>query len=119
MPSTSASVVRTCSAPRSGAATAASSPMPMRSPAGGGGTRIRIRSISARSPTSATRCSSRLPGELNGPGLPDDGDFDLSWIFQLVLDAPRDVFRQPDHLLVRNALAFDNDPNLAAGLQRE
>src|SRR4051812_4507628 len=101
-PSTSASVVRTCNAPRSTAATAASSPIPTTSEGGAGGTRLRIRSINARSPTSETRCSCRLPlpGELNGPGLPDDGHLDLSRILELVFNTPRDVLGEPDCLFI-------------------
>src|SRR4051794_14059829 len=118
-PSTSASVVRTWRDPRSGAATAASSPIPTTSAGGPGGTRLRIRSISARSPTSETRCCCRLPGELNGPGLPDDCDLDLARIFELVLDPAGDVLRQPHGLFVGDAFAFDQDSNLPPGLKGE
>src|SRR5215831_6092507 len=90
-PSTKASVVRTCSAPRSGEATAASSPMPTSSAESGGGSRRRIRSISSRSPTSETRWALALPGELNGARLPDHGHLDLAWILELVLDPSGDI----------------------------
>src|SRR5437867_8823526 len=123
IPSTSTSVVSTCRAPLSGAATAASSPIPTRSPGGAGGTRRRIRSINARSPVSETRwalfVAGELPGELNGPCLPDDRDLDLTRVLQLVLDPARDVLRQPHRLLVRDAIAFDDNADFAAGLQRE
>src|SRR6185436_19328801 len=118
-PSTSASVVSTCSAPRSGAATAASSPTPTRSADGAGGRRRRMRSISARSPVSETRGPSPLPGKLNGAGLPDNSDLDLPGILELVLDPFGDVLRQPHGRLVRDPLAFDDDADLAAGLQGE
>src|SRR6266550_5235233 len=115
MPSTRASVVSTWRAPLSGAATAASSPIPMRSPGGAGGTRRRIRAISARSPVSETRwvlfLTGELPGELNGPCLPDHRDLDLARILQLVLDAARDILRQPHRLLVRDPIAFDDNPD--------
>src|SRR5438445_7391435 len=116
-PSTSASVVRISSAPRSGAATAASSPGPACSQAGASGRRARIRAIRPRSPTAATVAA--LTGVLNGAGLPDDGDLDLPRILQLVFDAPRDVLREPHRLLVRHAVAFDDDADLAAGLEGE
>src|SRR3954468_7935054 len=116
-PSTSASVVKTWRDPRSGAATAASSPIPTTRAGGAGGTRLRIRSISARSPTSETRCCGSLPGELNGPGLPDDCDLDLPRILELVLDPAGDVLRQPHRFFVRDALALDQDTNLPPGLK--
>src|SRR5688572_3019061 len=115
-PSTRASVVSTCSAPRSGTATAASSPMPTRSAGGAGGSRLRMRSMSARSPVSETRARPPLPGKLNGAGLSDDGDLDLARIFQLVLDPLGDVLGQPHRRLVRDPFAFDDDADLAAGL---
>src|SRR4029079_16118307 len=105
-PSTSASVVSTCSAPRSGAATAASSPIPTSSAGSGGGTRCRILSISARSPASETRGPATLPGKLNGPLLPYHRDLDLPGVLELVLDSPGDVLRQPHRFLVGNPLAF-------------
>src|SRR6476620_3815926 len=117
MPSTSASVVSTCSAPRSGAATAASSPMPTTSERSAAGTRLRIRSIRARSPASATRSPVALPGELNGARLPDHRYLDLAWILQLVLDPACDVLRQPDGFLVGYAFAFNDDADFATGLE--
>src|SRR3954466_9810156 len=119
MPSIRASVVRTCNAPRSGIATAASSPIPTTSELPPGGTRVRIRSIRARSPASATRSPVALPGELNGARLPDHGHFDLTGVFELVFDAARDVLRQPDGLLVGDPLAFDDDTDFASGLERK
>src|SRR3954453_10965515 len=118
-PSTSASVVRTWNAPRSGTATAASSPIPTTSALPAGGTRVRIRSTRARSPASATRSPVALPGELNGARLPDHRHLDLARVFELVLDASRDVFREPDSLLVGNPFAFDDDADFASGLERE
>src|SRR4051794_5942919 len=118
MPSTRQSVVSTWNAPRSGAATAASSPMPTTSAGGAGGTRRRMRSMRPRSPASETRGPS-LPGKLNRPGLPDHRDLDLPGVLELVLDPAGDVLRQPDRLLVRDLFALDHDPDLAAGLQGE
>ena len=97
MPSTSASVVSTCKAPRSDVATAASSPIPMTTDAGAGGRRRRICSMSPRSPTSPTDPDREgsgwaLPGVVNGPRLADDGHLDLTGILELVFDAARDVF---------------------------
>src|SRR5829696_3730093 len=108
MPSTSVSVVRISSAPRSGSATAASSPIPTASHAGFRGSRALIAAMSARSPR-----------VFDGAGFTDDGDFDLARIFELVFDPLGDVFRQPDRGFVRDAIALDDDPDLAAGLERE
>src|SRR5215471_9584698 len=116
MSSTRESVVRISSAPRSGSATAASSPMPTVSQAGGGGTRARISAISPRSPCDG---GGVLSGELNSPCFTDDGDLDLAGILQLVLDSLGDVFRKPHSLLVRHLFAFDDDADFAAGLKRE
>src|SRR3954471_19407741 len=118
-PSTSASVVRTWNAPRSGTATAASSPIPTTSAFPAGGTRVRIRSTRARSPASATRSPVALPGELNGARLPDHRHLDLARVFELVLDAPRDVLREPYGLFVGDTLAFDDDTDFASRLERE
>src|SRR5262249_38094228 len=124
-PSTSPSVVRISSAPRSGVTTAASSPMPTVSQAGAGGTRARIRAIRSRSPRGvvaarpAPSLGEGLPGEFNGPGFTDDGHLDLTGVLELVLDALGDVLRQPHGLLVRDAIAFDDDADFAAGLERE
>src|SRR4051812_27596783 len=115
-PSTSASVVSTSSAPRSGFATAASSPMPIWSQEGEGWSRAWISAMTWRSPRSEIVA---LPGVINGPGLADDGNFDLTRVFELVLDAPRDVLRQPHRFLVRDAVALDDDADFTAGLQRE
>src|SRR5919112_23445 len=96
--------------------------MPTRSSRGAAGARRRIRSISARSPTSDTRAwfvTGGLPGELNGPRLPDHCHLDLPGIFQLVLDPPGDILRQPDGFFVGNPVALDHDADFAAGLQRE
>src|SRR4029453_479625 len=117
--STSASVVSTCSAPLSLLTTAASSPIPSTMSEDGGGRRCRMRSITPRSPMPETGVVAGLPGVLNGPGLADDSDFDLAWVFQLVLDSARDVLRQPDRLFVRDSVTLDHDANLAASLQGE
>src|SRR5262245_47665749 len=109
MRSTSASVVSTCSAPRSGAATAASSPAATMRDGGGAGNLPRMCSMSARSPGVSPAA---LPRELNGAGLPDDRDLDLSRVLELVLDAARDVLRQPDRRFIRYAVALDHDPDL-------
>src|SRR5262245_98268 len=109
--STSESVVRISRAPRSGAATAASSPIPTVSQGGGGGRRARIASIRSRSDS--------LSRVFDGPCLTDDGDLDLSWILELVLDPLRDVLREPDGLFVAHPIALDDDADLAAGLERE
>src|SRR6185295_1416079 len=76
---------------------------------------------------SATRAASprlvppggSLPGELNGPGLPDDGHLDLTGIFELVLDPSGNILGQPHGLLVRHPIALHDDADLAAGLKRE
>src|SRR4051812_30639883 len=120
-PSTSASVVRISSAPRSGLTTAASSPMPTVSHPGAGGTRARISAMRPRSPDgwlSPSGGSTRaLAGVLDRPGFTDDRDFDLTGILQLVLDPLGDVLREPDGLFVRDGVALDHDADLAAGLQ--
>ena len=41
-----------------------------------------------------------LPGVVDGARLADDGDLDLARVLELVLDAARDVLRQPDRFLV-------------------
>src|SRR5687768_9091203 len=91
MPSTSASVVRTWKAPRSGTTTAASSPGATIREGGAAGSRCRIWWISARSPGRVSPDEAGLPGDLNGARLPDHRDLDLSRILQLILDAPGDV----------------------------
>src|SRR5918993_2033002 len=111
-PSTTASVVSTCSAPRVGVTTAASSPGPITRESGGAGRRPRMCSISARSP--GRGASTR---ELNGARLPDHGDLDLPWILQLVLDPFGDVPRQPNRRFVRDLFALDDDADFAAGLE--
>src|SRR5258705_13872825 len=124
MPSTSASVVRISSAPRSGFTTAASSPMPTRSQGGAGPRRARIAAMRARSPAAGVLAPAPsgvegLPGKFGRPGFTDDGHLDLAGIFELVLAAPRDVIRQPHGLFIGHAIAFDRDADLAAGLQGE
>src|SRR5262245_37915035 len=124
-PSTSASVVRISSAPRSGVTTAASSPMPTVSQAGAAGTRARICAMRSRSPTGAAAARPApspvegLPGEFDGPGFTDDGHLDLSWVLELALDSLGDVLREPHGLLVRHAIAFDDDADFASGLEGE
>src|SRR5687767_4410362 len=117
MPSTSASVVSTSSAPRSATATAASSPIGTGRMAGEAGKRCRISCTSPRSPSEAREAVRALTGVLNGTRLADHGHFDLAGVLQLALDAPGDVFRQPDRLFVRDALALDEYADFAAGLQ--
>src|SRR5258708_25970369 len=123
-PSTSPSVVRISSAPRSGFTTAASSPMPMSSHGGAAGTRARIPAISSRSPVPSAVEGSvivamGLPGKFRSPRFTDDRPLDLSRVLELVLDPARDVLREPDRLFVRYALAFDDDTDVAAGLERK
>src|SRR5262245_53433480 len=115
--STNASVVSTCSRFLPPRTTAASSPMPRMMSGGGGGSRCRMRSITPRSPMLETGVVADLPGVFNGPGLSDDGDFDLARILQLVLDAAGDVFRQPDRLLVRDPFTLHHDADFAPRLQ--
>src|SRR5580765_7374315 len=122
IPSTSASTVRTSIRLRSGSTTAASSPMPTSSQAGAAGRRPRIRAISSRSEQSATRVgpgTATLLGVVDGAGFANHRHLDLARVFELVLDPPRDVLRQPDGFLVGDLLALDHDPDLAARLQRE
>src|SRR6185436_13078617 len=90
-----------------------------RTPAGAG-KRSRMRSMMPRSPSVPMEGEgSVLAGVFNSARLTDDGDFDLAGILELVLDAAGDVLRQPDGLLVRDAFAFDQDADLAAGLEGE
>src|SRR5688500_5087380 len=117
MPSITPSVVRISSAPRSGRATAASSPMPTTSQGGGAGTRARISAIRSRSPVMAVAAA--LPGKFRGPGFTNDGHLDLAGVFELVFNPSGDVLRQPDRLLVRDLLALDDDADFAAGLEGE
>src|ERR1051326_3621859 len=51
--------------------------------------------------------------------LANHRDFDVTRILQLRLDLPRDVFRQPDRLLVGDLLGVDDDAKLAPCLDRE
>src|ERR1700741_1909011 len=80
-----------------------------------------MRRISSCSPAVAIVASgvSSSLGIVNGAGLADHGDLDLSRILELALDPPRDVARQPDGFVVADLLALDHDANLTAGLQRE
>src|SRR5215210_8680546 len=107
MVSTRASVVITCIAPRSGTRTAASSPGGTISDAGAAGRRLLMCSTMARSPAAARDAS--LTGELNGAGLPDDGDLDLAGVLELILDPTSAVLRQPDGRLVGDAFALADD----------
>src|SRR5262245_3359287 len=84
--------------------------MPSTSHGGAAGTRARIPAMSSRSV---------LAGELNSPCFTDDSDLDLAGILQLVLDPLGDVLRQPDGFFVGHLLAFDDDADFAAGLERE
>src|SRR6478609_6737847 len=59
----------------------------------------------------------RSLGVVDGARLPDDGDLDLTRVLELVLDAARDVLREPDRLFVRDLLALHHDANFAAGLE--
>src|SRR5439155_1464418 len=56
---------------------------------------------------------------INRAGFANDRHFDLAGIFELVLDSPGDVLREPDGFFVRDLLAFDHDADFTAGLQRE
>src|SRR5207237_7068206 len=56
---------------------------------------------------------------INRAGFANDRHFDLAGVFELVLDSPGDVLREPDGFFVRDLLAFDHDPDFTAGLQRE
>src|SRR5712691_2813359 len=134
-PSTSASTLSTSTRFRSGSTTAASSPMPTRSQSGAGGSCCWMRAIraaSVRSPTAelevggwrsgfwASPTSSPKPLTsfriVRGARFADHRHLDLAGIFQLVLDAPRDVLREPDGFLIGNLLALDHDADLATRL---
>src|SRR4051812_18075321 len=75
-----------------------------------------MRSRSVRSETVVT-APSILLRVIHGTRFPDDGDFDLARIFQLVSDATGDLLRHPHGLPVRAPLAFDQDADLAPCLQ--
>src|SRR4051812_40174555 len=68
--------------------------------------------------TSRTSVAGSL-GIVDGAGFADHCHLDLARIFELAFDAARDVLRQPHGFLVRDVLALDHDPDLAAGLQRK
>src|SRR6185436_10640809 len=135
-----------CSAWR--AATAASSPMPTSSHSGAGASCWRMRATSSRSERQATvrptvlrndtyrgtrgarstamlralRVRGRALSSLrivDGACLTDHRHLDLARVFELVLDAAGDVLRQPHRFFVGDLLAFDHDPDFAAGLQGE
>src|SRR5262245_45230994 len=81
-------------------------------------------SRSARSPTHREAGGVRIEpstsfGIVDGARFPDDGHFDLAGVFELVLDAARDVLGEPDGFLVRHLFALDHDADLAAGLEGE
>src|SRR5262245_41187530 len=90
--------------------------MPTSSQSGAGCSRCLTRAISSFSETSASPPLLRI---VDGASLADDGDFDLSRIFELVLDSSGDVLREPDRFFVGDLLAFDHDADLAPRLQRE
>ena len=46
-------------------------------------------------------------------------DLDLAGVFELAFDAACDVAREPDRLIVGDAVALDHDADLAARLERE
>src|SRR3954451_24894852 len=115
--STRESVVRISSAPRSGFAPAASSPIPTASHAGAV-TRARMDAMRSRSPV-PSRVDGWLTRVFDSPCFTDDGDLDLARVLELVFDPLSDVLREPDGLLVADAIAFDDNADLAARLQRE
>src|SRR6267378_441044 len=47
-------------------------------------------------------------------GFANDRYFDLAGIFELVLDSPGDVLREPDGFFVRDLLALDHDTDFTA-----
>src|SRR5262249_27733504 len=100
--------------------------MPTTSQSGGRGSSRRTRAMSSASVRSETTADISAPTHpapllrvVHRTRFPDDGDLDLAGVFQLVLDAPRDVLGEPDRLFLRNLLAFDHDSNLAPGLEAE
>src|SRR5437870_3769270 len=58
------------------------------------------------------RAESRLPGVLDGPGLPHDGDLDLAGVLELLLDLLGDVPSQDLSPNVVYVHRFDHDPDL-------
>src|SRR5512146_899100 len=60
-----------------------------------------------------------LLGVLDGSGLANDGDLDLARVGQLVLDLLDDVAGEPGRGQVVDLVRPDEDPDLAAGLDRE
>src|SRR5687768_5925030 len=113
-PSTSASTLSTSRRLRFGSTTAASSPMPTVSQAGGGWSRARIRAMSSASERSEMSMERRLLGVVDGPGLANHRDLDLAGILELVLDAAGDVLGEPDGFLVGDLFTLDHDADLAA-----
>src|SRR6188768_2488318 len=73
-----------------------------------------MRATSSRSERSTT-----LLGVVDGAGFTDDGDLDLTGIFELVFDPAGDVLREPDGFFVGNLLALDHDADFPARLDRE
>src|SRR5262245_16559039 len=98
--------------------------MPTRIQSAGAERRARMRPIRSRSVNAARVAADRSSlaisfRVIHGARLADDRHLDLARILELVLDAPRDVLREPDRFLVGNLLALDHDPDFAPGLQRE
>src|SRR6476660_8730755 len=79
-------------------------------------TRVRASTIARRPGEPTTSPTKRmfirveaLSRVLHGPGLPDHRHLDLAGILQLGLDLLRDVARQPQSLVVRDAGRLDDD----------
>ena len=60
-----------------------------------------------------------LFGVLDDLGLPEQMDFDLTGVLQLVLNLLGNVPGQQDHLVLTDDLGLDHDTHLAAGLDGE
>src|SRR5215211_4705285 len=57
-----------------------------------------------------------LSSVVGGPRLPDDGDLDLPWVLELLLDLARDLVGEQDRPVVVERVGLDHDADLAAGL---
>src|SRR5215213_3454894 len=60
-----------------------------------------------------------LSGKIHRPCLSNQHDFDLPWILELGLDAPRDLLGERRHAHVVHVIRDDHHPDLAAGLDGE
>ena len=58
-----------------------------------------------------------LPRKLYGPSLPDDRHLDLTWIFEVLFYLESDVAGQFLGFDVADGFGFDEDADLAAGLE--